>query len=321
MSLLFFSLLRLAFLGDVMLAFHPTWLMEKAGPEALWRCLRPAVESSVVVANLEAPFTRVSTPLIPDKTFLFRVDPQAVRVLGAGRVRVVSTANNHIMDFGVEGLLETHRILETMGIAHVGTGRNTGEARRAVFLDTLGERVAFLAYSLTFPEAYWASRTRAGTAFGHASWVREDVQQVRKKATLVVVIFHWGRERWHAPRPYQVSLAHAAVDAGADVVIGHHPHVIQPVEIYKNRAIFYSLGNGMFGSSSVKPQGTLVEMEVMPDSFRFEVIPLEVRPPYGGTAPRPLPEPYRTHDLSFMLETVPHVRTDLGGVFSLPRRR
>ena len=312
--------LRLTFLGDVMLAFHPARVVDERGPRFVWRCLKPFLDSSLVVINLEAPFTRADSPMMPDKTFLFRVDPRYVRVLVAGGVRVAATANNHIMDYGVAGLQETHRVLAQAGIAFVGTGRNARAARRAVILDTLGERVAFLAYSLTFPKAYWAGRNRPGTAFGHARWIREDVRKARKEASFVVVMFHWGRERWPAPRPYQIALAHAAVEAGADLVIGHHPHVIQPVEVYRGRAIFYSLGNGLFGSSSVKPQGALVRVNLSADSVRFEVIPLEVRPPYGGLPPRVLPEPYRTHDLAFMLEEIPWRPTPSGGAFSLPRR-
>ena len=320
MTFFLLAVLRFSFLGDVMLAFHPAFLADREGPDSPWRCLRAFLDSSVVVINLEAPFTRVEVPMIPDKAFLFRVDPRYVRVLMAGGVRVAATANNHIMDYGVRGLQETHRTLDQAGIAHVGTGMDIRAARRAVVLDTLGERVVFLAYSLTFPEEYWAGQNRPGTAFGHARWIREDVRNARKEASFVVVMFHWGRERWPAPRPYQIALAHAAVEAGADLVIGHHPHVVQPVEIYRDRAIFYSLGNGLFGSSSPKPQGILVRMSLVPDSVRFEVIPLEVRPPYGGLPPRVLPDPYRTHDLEFMLENIPWTPIPSGGAFSLPRR-
>ncbi len=321
MTLFLLAVLRLTFLGDVMLAFHPASLADREGPASPWRCLRPFLDSAVVVINLEAPFTREEQPMIPDKAFLFRVDPRYVRVLVAGGVRVAATANNHVMDFGVAGLRETHRTLERAGIAHVGTGMSARAARRAVILDTLGERVAFLAYSLTFPEDYWAGQDRPGTAFGHERWIRNDIRQARKEASFVVVMFHWGRERWPAPRPYQIALAHAAVEAGADLVIGHHPHVIQPVEVYRGRAIFYSLGNGLFGSTSPRPQGVLVHLTLGPDSARFEVVPLEVRPPYGGLPPHPLPEPYRTHDLMFLLEGISWTPTRAGGAFSLPRGR
>jgi len=293
--ILIFVALRLTFLGDVMLAYHPAQMADEGGPQIVWRCLKPFLDSSLVVINLEAPFTRAENPMIPDKTFLFRVDPRYVRVLVAGGVRVAATANNHIMDYGVEGLQETHRVLAEAGIAFVGTGMNAHAARRAAVLDTLGERVAFLAYSLTLPEAYWATDHRPGTAFGHEQWIREDVQKVRKEASFVVVMFHWGRERWPAPQPYQITLAHAAVEAGADLVIGHHPHVIQPVEIYRGRAIFYSLGNALFGSSSVVPQGALVQVNLSADSVHFEVVPPRGATPIwrasSPTSPRALPEP------------------------------
>lgn len=313
--------LKLVFLGDVMLAFHPQQFVDQYGDTALWRCLRPFIDSSVVIANLEAPLTLHDEPMIPSKTFLFRVPPRYVSTLQAGNIRLVTTANNHILDFGVPGLWETHTVLRKAGIAYVGTGENSTDARKGWILDTLGERIAFLAYSLTFPQAYWATPDHPGTAFGHARWIREDIQKMRQQgATFVVVLFHWGRERWVAPRPYQQHVAHQAIESGADLVVGHHPHVLQPVEIYHGKTITYSLGNGIFGSSSPKPQGALLLLDLQPDRLTYEIVPLEVRPSFGGLPPHPLPSPHREYDINFMLQNIPSWEmTPEGGRWTLSR--
>ncbi len=313
--------LKLAFLGDVMLAFHPATFVDRHGSRALWRCLRTYVDSAVVVVNLEAPFTLHDRPMLPEKTFLFRVHPRYVDVLRAGGVRVVTTANNHILDFGYPGLEETHRVLHRAGIGIAGTGNTVREARRGWVLDTLGERIAFLAYSLTFPEAYWATPRRPGTAFGHAAWIREDVARMRREgATFVVVLFHWGRERWVAPRPYQEELARVAIRAGADLVVGHHPHVVQPVVLEQGKPVVYSLGNGIFGSASPRPQGALLVVDLQPGEVTYHLIPLEVRPSFGGLPPRPLPSPHREYDLAFMLQGIPNwERTPEGGMWRVDR--
>ncbi len=284
-----------------MLAYHPLQMVQQHGENAPWACLITLADSIRWVVNLEAPLTTHARPWIPEKPFVFQVDPRWSSLLSHWRVTGVTVANNHILDYGWEGWKETRTALQKTGIPWVGLGDHIRDARRPLFLQVDGYRVGILAYSLTYPERYWAGPRKGGTAFGHLRWIQKDITKTREKADFVVVIFHWGRERWPILRPYQRTLAHAAIDAGADLVVGHHPHVLQPVERYHGHTVVYSLGNLLFGSSSLRPEGAVLLMRLEPDSVRFRYIPLEVRPPRGGTQPYPLPEPYRTLTLQEML--------------------
>jgi poly-gamma-glutamate synthesis protein (capsule biosynthesis protein) len=127
-----------------------------------------------------------------------------------------------------------------------------------VILEAAGTRVALLAYSLTLPEHFYAEANKPGTAFGHEAHVRADVTAARKQADIVLVSFHWGQEGKTTLREYQTRLGRVAIDAGAAAVIGHHPHILQGIEHYKDGVILYSLGNFTFGSYSKDAQVSAV---------------------------------------------------------------
>ncbi|MBZ4373472.1 CapA family protein [Corallococcus sp. AS-1-6] len=224
-----------------------------------FREVRPIVDSGdLFVVNLECPYTD-STQKLP-KNFNFRARPELVNVLTAGRVGVVSLANNHLMDYGAQGLLDTLAALEAARIPYFGAGRTLAEARRPAVLTVGDLRVAFLGYFFLGtrniePREVYATDTTPGVA-GHFSDVeemermlREDIAAAKAQADLVLPFFHWGIEGNTTPEPYQVRLAHAAIDAGAAGVLGSHPHVLQSMELYRGRPVLYSLGNFVFGGN------------------------------------------------------------------------
>ncbi|MFP2901196.1 CapA family protein, partial [Corallococcus sp. 4LFB] len=224
-----------------------------------FREVRPIVDSGdLFVVNLECPYTD-STQKLP-KNFNFRARPELVNVLTAGRVGVVSLANNHMMDYGAQGLLDTLTSLEAARIPFFGAGRNLAEARRPAVVTVGGLKVAFLGYFFLGtrniePREVYATDTTPGVA-GHFSDVevmermlREDIAAAKAQADLVLPFFHWGIEGNTTPEPYQVRLAHAAIDAGAAGVLGSHPHVLQSMELYQGRPVVYSLGNFVFGGN------------------------------------------------------------------------
>lgn len=203
----------------------------------------------VVFGNLEGPLTKRGAAA--GKQYVFHSPPQLVApALARAGFNVLSLANNHSMDYGLEGLRDTVRALTQAGIRHAGAGDNLAAARQPAIIDVTGARVAVLAYSLTFPEEFWAGPDRPGTAFGHEHQVRADVAAARRNADIVLVSFHWGREGIAEPRDYQITLGRAAIDAGAAAVLGHHPHRLQGVARYRDGVILYSLGNFVFGSYS-----------------------------------------------------------------------
>lgn len=243
--------LRLAAVGDVMLGGTAALELGHLGYDYPFERVGALLRGAhLVFGNLEGPLTD-SGEAAPEKQYVFRSPPDKVApALARAGFRVVSLANNHSMDYGPSGLDVTMAALKHAGIQHVGAGANLDAARRPAFVQAAGARLAFLAYSLTFPEEFWATADRPGTAFGHERHVRADVAAARARADIVIVSFHWGREGTTELRDYQMQLGRAAIDAGAAAVLGHHPHVLQGVERYRDGVILYSLGNFVFGSYS-----------------------------------------------------------------------
>jgi hypothetical protein len=221
--------------------------------------LRPVIDAAdLFLVNLECPFTEQGDKL--PKNFNFRARPELVNALVAGGVDVVSLANNHMMDYGAQGLLDTLMTLEQARIPYFGAGRTMAEARRPAFVTVAGTRFALLGYFFLGerniePVEVYATETTPGVA-GHPSDVavmeqmlRADVAAARAKADVVLPFFHWGREGTYVPEQYQVRLARAALEAGAAGVLGSHPHVLQAMELMGGAPVVYSLGNLVFGGN------------------------------------------------------------------------
>jgi poly-gamma-glutamate capsule biosynthesis protein CapA/YwtB (metallophosphatase superfamily) len=205
-------------------------------------------QTDIFFCNLEAPFGNSGTAY--EKTYTFQVSPDLVQILTAGKINMVSLANNHMMDYGVESLSATMEVLGKNNIKYSGAGTNLQEARKPGRLVVKGKNISFACYSLTFPEEFWATDTSAGTCFPRHTFVFRDLKKLKSDSNLLVVSFHWGGELLTMPKEYQIELAHQVIDVGADLVLGHHPHVIQGIEIYKGKVIAYSLGNFIFASYS-----------------------------------------------------------------------
>lgn len=243
--------ITLAAVGDIMLGGTATQELAQFGYDYPFERVAALLRgASLTFGNLEGPLTK-GGEAAKNKKYVFRSPPERVApALARAGFDVVSLANNHSMDYGVEGMRDTMRALTDAGIRYTGAGENLAAARQPALLDVEGERVAVLAYSLTFPEEFWATETQPGTPFGHEHQVRSDIARARAKAGVVIVSFHWGQEGTSELRDYQRKLGRAAIEAGATVVVGHHPHVLQGVERYRDGLILYSLGNFVFGSYS-----------------------------------------------------------------------
>ncbi len=235
--------------GDTMLGSWAEITIPDSGFAYPFQYLTDYTETAdIFFTNLEAPFGSGGTPF--DKKYTFRVKPEMIEVLLAGKINLVSLANNHTMDFGPSCLQQTRELLDQHGIRHAGAGPNRKEARQPAIMEVKGKKIGFLAYSLTFPEEFWATDTSAGTCFPYEYFVFNDVARLDSTVDFVIVSCHWGQELMQTPKPYQVNLARRLIDHGADLILGHHPHVLQGVEFYKDRLIAYSLGNFIFGSYS-----------------------------------------------------------------------
>ncbi len=196
------------------------------------------------------------------KGTVFSADPKLIDGLKRAGIDFVSLANNHIRDAGGNGILQTIENLRKRGIAYAGAGANLAAARKPAILEARGVRVAILSYD-TIAKSYAATATRAGSAQLSASVVREDVAAARKAGADVVIVFpHWGTEYDPTPFGGQQKLAHACIDAGADMVIGNHAHWAGAMETYKGKPIWYALGNFVFDQTWSEPtmEGITVEL-------------------------------------------------------------
>jgi poly-gamma-glutamate capsule biosynthesis protein CapA/YwtB (metallophosphatase superfamily) len=201
-------------------------------------------EADIAFANLEMPLSERGR-----HTGLFRGSPAFAHAIVSAGIDVVSTANNHALDLGEAGLTDTLKHLAAAGLPSVGTGLDLNRATAPAFLERNGIRFAFLAYSMVenSGELGFASSERSGVAPLDPILVEEGIKAVRDQVDYVIVSFHWSREILRDVHPVARAIAHRTIDAGADVIIGHHPHVPQGIEVYKRGIVLYSLGNFIFG--------------------------------------------------------------------------
>lgn len=236
---------RLVFGGDVMLSrFVGRLARARRDPSSPLKDLAPVLSAAdIAFVNLEAPFSNRGR--IVDEGMVFKAEPDMIEALSLAQVDVVSTANNHARDCGAYGVEFTIDWLERHGIAPVGTARTPEAAHCGVVLQRNGWRFGFLAYTYDQANGNYTD-TDARIATIEIATMRRDVRDLLTRADVVIVSMHAGWEYWTRPNPQQVLFARAAIDAGARVVVGHHPHVVQPWERYKSGVIFYSLGNLVF---------------------------------------------------------------------------
>jgi poly-gamma-glutamate synthesis protein (capsule biosynthesis protein) len=233
--------------------------------------------ADLAVVNLEMPFSTRGEAM-PNKEFTFRGDPERLPFLRDYMgVDIVTLANNHTLDFGTDALADTLAHLDDYGIAHVGAGADV-EAAAAPVLMRVGTRtVAVLGATRVIPVAGWAAGPERPGLFTtyDSEALCEAIRAVRPRADCVIVYVHWGVERAAQPEPYQVQMARDYIDAGADVVIGAHPHVLQPLAFYEGKLIAYSLGNLIFTDTARDTMA--LRLTLTPDGIRPEVLFCQIR--------------------------------------------
>ena len=257
---------RLLFSGDIYLSDHVLNAYDRAGDISgvLDDGYRSLIgEADYFAANQEFPFSSRGQQA-PDKQYTFRLPESRVSLMNEIGVDLVTLANNHALDFGTDALLDTVSTLDQAGILHVGAGADSEAARQPAIVDVNGVRVGFIGSSRVIPVASWtagASSPGMLTAYDPALLV-QTIQETRPLCDYLVVLIHWGVERAEMPVDHQTSLSRQCIDAGADLVVGSHPHVLQGIEYYRGKPIVYSLGNFIFGSSI--PRTALLEVSLTP---------------------------------------------------------
>ena len=244
--------IHLTFAGDVIMAGNVEKMLIEKGYDYPYTELKDLfLRDDYTIANLETPVTTRGTPPT-NKAFVYKSPPAALPALKAAGIDAVNLANNHSMDQGVEGLLDTFAALDENQIEYVGAGVDSARAYAPVYVEKNGIRVAIFGFSRVIPEVSWyAGKNKPGVAATYdPTQAIQAIQEARPKADLIVVIPHWGEERKDFPLDNQKELARAYIDAGADLIVGGHPHVIQGLEQYKDKWIAYSLGNFIFTRST-----------------------------------------------------------------------
>jgi poly-gamma-glutamate synthesis protein (capsule biosynthesis protein) len=255
------------------------------GGEAALRKVAPLLSGAdVAFVNLESPLSDTGTRNAA-KDVTFRGRPALVAGLTSAGVDVVSLANNHALDWGPAALLDTIARLQAAGIAHAGAGADLSAAREPALLDTPAGTVAVLAFTDIIPAGFPAGSERAGVSPVRPDRERllADIRAAAGVADWVIVSFHWGIEYEGYAGGSQRELAHQAVDAGADLVLGHHPHVLQGFELYKDRLIAYSLGDFVFDHySRATGEAVVLQVELVPEGPpTFTLTPVYLENPYG----------------------------------------
>jgi poly-gamma-glutamate capsule biosynthesis protein CapA/YwtB (metallophosphatase superfamily) len=265
----------LVVVGDIMLAGRSRRFITQNGPGYPFRAVQPILERSpIVVGNLEGPLTR--RPRSPStRNFSYRLKPELAGSLKEAGFKVVALANNHLLDCGRQGVLDTLDALTQVGLHPIGAGADEKSAYNPILQIADGKRIGLLNY-------YWNPRTaakekRAGSAKDTPEKLREGIRELKREANKVVTIFHWGIPYEREPLPEDRVKARYAIDCGADAVIGHHPHVLQPFEIYHGRPIFYSVGNFTFGSANSRAEGVAIGLSFDDDETGALVFPLYVK--------------------------------------------
>jgi poly-gamma-glutamate capsule biosynthesis protein CapA/YwtB (metallophosphatase superfamily) len=260
--------------GDIMLGGRSRPVIAAHGPDHLFAAVRPRLSrASATAGNLEGPLARHAAKA--DRHFSYRVSPTSARWLADAGIRVVTAANNHLMDCGRQGVLETLDALAAAGVYAIGVGSDEDAAHQPAFVVARGRRIGLLGY-------YWNRRCAAGprkpgAATDSPEELARDIGRLRGLVDHVVVTFHWGIPYDRSPQPADRDKARLAIDLGADAVVGHHPHVLQTFEVYRGRPIVYSVGNFTFGSGNTRGEGMAVGFRFRRSGMTVDLHPVYVK--------------------------------------------
>lgn len=203
-------------------------------------------KADILFGNLESVVSNKGAKV--GSIYSFRAEPEAINGLTYAGFDILSVANNHIFDYGRAAMEDSFKRLEKAGINYVGGGLDERKIRSGITKEIKGTKITFLAYTNKGSEYWQAGENKSGIGWLDEK-IKDDIKKAKEKSDLVIVSFHWGEEYQSQPNKEQEYFAHLAIDSAADLVIGHHPHTIQPIEKYKNGWIAYSLGNFIFDQS------------------------------------------------------------------------
>jgi len=246
-------------------------------------------KADIAFGNLESPFYNQGPPMT--EGMVFKAEPETIEGLTYAGFDVLSLANNHFGNQGRAGMNYTFDLLSQNNIKYIGAGKNIPEANQPQIIEKNGIKFAFLAYcdiaSTYTPDSYQATSDKAGLNPLIEENLIKDIKAAKKMADVVVVSLHWGTEYKTQASDRQKEIGHLAIDSGASLVLGHHPHVVESWEQYKDGYIFYSLGNFVFDQmwSEATRKGQIAKISFKGNKIeKVEVIPITI---FDYYQPRP----------------------------------
>lgn len=291
----------LLFTGDILFSQYVLENYSNAGIDGILEkeLQQEMNQADITMVNQEFPFSNRGTQA-EDKQFTFRADPEKVEIFQTLGIDIVTLANNHTLDFGTEALEDSFNTLEGAGIQYVGAGDSVERAKQLETIKVGDRTIGFLAASRVIPEVSWNVENQTPGVFCtyDSTVLVNEIKESKSKCDYTVVYVHWGIERNNHPEEYQRQLAKEYIDAGADIVIGSHPHVLQGIEYYNDKPVIYSLGNFIFGSTIEKTAALKVTVDSNLNSV-LEIIPCSAANAYTKKM-----ENQNIHDLYRYLEEI-----------------
>jgi poly-gamma-glutamate synthesis protein (capsule biosynthesis protein) len=263
--------------GDIMLDRGVRRVIERYGADHLFTAGVDSIfrEAQVVVGNLECPATRIQAPVF--KQFIFRAEPEWLEVLRRHGITHLNLANNHAIDQGREGLMDTRRNIIEAGMVPVGAGANMKEASQPVLLASEPRKVWLVPSLRLALENYAYLPDKPCVSQEPMDSLLECVHRLKQEDSTAVVIvsLHWGAEHTLQPVPRQRMEAHQLIMAGADVLVCHHTHTLQTIEDFRGHKIYYSIGYFIFDQPKpINSRACLVRLKISKDGFTVETIPI-----------------------------------------------
>lgn len=265
--------------GDILLDRGVRKVIEQKGTDAVFSPFVDSVfqSSDIVIGNLECPATKIKEPSF--KQFIFRAEPEWLFTLKQHGITHLNLANNHSVDQGRAGLVDTRENVVSAGIIPIGAGYTMEEAVRPVLLTSSPRKVYVLASLQLALENFAYLSEKPSVSQEDFDTLVERVRHLRSSEpdSYIIVTLHWGGEHTLQPVTIQRVRAHQLIDAGADALIGHHTHTLQTIEEYKGKPIYYSIGNFIFDQRKpVNTRACMVKLTITKESSHVETIPVEI---------------------------------------------
>ena len=268
----------LIFTGDVLLSDYVLRNYNNSGISGVLddRMLRKLTSADILAVNHEFPFSTRGTKA-PDKQYTFRVDPKYVSIINEMGVDVAGLANNHVLDFGKDALSDTFDTLDDAGVEYIGAGDSFERESQLCVIEKEGMKFGFLAASRVIPVVSWDVHNQTPGVFTtyDPTDLIQKIKESKEECDYLFVMVHWGQEHTTNLREYEQPMAHQFIDAGADAVIGAHPHVLQGVESYNGKMIYYSLGNFIFNETIDRTAA--VKIIATQDGLKHVLLPAKAR--------------------------------------------